>query len=196
MKLDRLALVIIILTALTFSTSAAEYNLIAGEPLGLFNNTFSGYYSKISVRNAHVVAFPLSYSEAVNVKYLSAGVEYRKYLSGNLAGLYFETNLAASLQDKAYDPDILTLTPAFVVGYRIDAGQGLFVEPELTYTLPMVSVGGTALEVAKDFESSFNIVLGLDNVYPNGIFFAPRLSFSYSGGTLHAVGKLFLGYGF
>ena len=111
MKLNRLALVIIILTALTFSTSAAYYNLIGGEPLGLFNTSFSGYYSTYLLEML-ICCVSAELQRGSHAEFLSrAGGGIPQYLSGNLTGLYFETNLAASLQDKAYDPDILTLTP-------------------------------------------------------------------------------------
>ena len=196
MKLRKLASVLIFLFIISSAVLAIEYNLIAGEPLGLFNHTLSGYYSKISTQNRFKVTFPLKYQEQTDSKSLSAGIEYRKFLIYDAAGFYFETNGYIEVQDYQSKPDVFVLTPTFVIGYRVDTGQGVFVEPELVYTLPLISVGGSSLDISQNIDSTFNIVLGLDNVYPNGMFFAPRLQFSYHDGALEAFGKLYLGYGF
>lgn len=195
MKARKYVLALIVFLSICLFSSAKEYNLLAFEPIGLFNKTFSGYYSKITPEIGTQITFPLKYQEKTDANSLSIGVEYRKYLALDIRGFYFETNGYVMLHDQK-GPDIFTLEPSIVIGYKVDTNQGLFVEPELEFSLPLIASSGSALEISENIYSIFRVVLGLNNVYSNSVFFAPRLIFSYDNDTLEASGLLYLGYGF
>ncbi len=156
---------------------------------------FSCYYSKVATDYGYVVTFPLKYQEQTNLKLLSSGVQYRTYLTEKNKGFYIETNAYFDLVDTS-GPDTFSLTPNFVVGYKIDTNKGIFVEPEGLFYLPITASTDSSLTVASKVDSLFRIVLGLDNIWPNGFFLAPRVTFSYTDNDLKATGRLFIGYGF
>lgn len=195
MKTRKILLAIIFIITVSLTSFAADYNLLVFEPIGLASKVFSGYYSKVSEQNGYTVTFPLRYEEQSDTKLLNAGIKYRNYLTARTKGFYVETNGSFELYDTS-GPDTVTLTPTFVVGYKIDSGQGIFIEPEALFSLPFVSTSGSGLTASERVETQFRVIIGLDNIWPNGIFFAPRVIFSYNEDTLDAKGKLFIGYGF
>jgi len=185
----------LIFSLLTTTCLATTFNLLAFEPIPLTSKLFSCYYSKVATDYGYVVTFPLKYQEQTNLKLLSSGVQYRTYLTEKNKGFYIETNAYFDLVDTS-GPDTFSLTPNFVVGYKIDTNKGIFVEPEGLFYLPITASTDSSLTVASKVDSLFRIVLGLDNIWPNGFFLAPRVTFSYTDNDLKATGRLFIGYGF
>ncbi|HHY18889.1 MAG TPA: hypothetical protein GX522_03240 [Firmicutes bacterium] len=196
MKIKKWTIAIIFLIFMLSTISlATNINILAIEPIGFANKLYSGYYSKIAISKNYVLTFPLLYQEKENLNILETGVKYRNYLSHNHEGLYLETNGYFKLEDVPGPDDTLTITPGIVVGYRIDTQQGLYIEPEGHFVYPIYS-NADGIHFSEAFESDFRVTIGLDNLWPNGFFLAPRVIFSYANDTLKTNGCLYIGFGF
>ena len=189
-------LITFILLMLTVTVFANEINLIAVEPLAIPRKQFSAYYSKVSPKGGSQFTFPLKYQELTDYKKLTSGIVYRTYVEGEPNGFYFEGCSYFDLLDRTGSNDTFSIIPAFTIGYRIDTEQGIFIEPEGYFYYPISSTVGSPLKFAEKVSNEFRITVGLDNIWPNGFFLAPRATFSYKENSLFAIGHLYVGYGF